>query len=72
VRLQAIHALGTVGDATAVGVLARIDGQPTFGEYACDALRRLKSRGVDGANEALDGWRGACPAAALPPPPGAR
>ena len=71
-RLQAIHALGTIGDADAVPVLAKIDGQPTFGEYACDALRRLAGRDVRGARAALDGWRGACPVAALPPPPGAR
>jgi HEAT repeat protein len=71
-RLQAIHALGTVGDADSVPVLATIDGQPSFGEYACDALRRLAARGVGRASDAVERWRGACPAAVLPPPPGAR
>jgi HEAT repeat protein len=70
-RLQAIHALGTIGDDGAVSALATIDGQPTFGEYACDALRRLAARGVRPASDAVERWRGACPAA-LPPPPGAR
>jgi HEAT repeat protein len=71
-RLQAIHALGSVGMADDVSVLAALDGQPTFGEYAYDALERLRERGVGEAREALAGWRGPRPAAALPPPPGAR
>jgi len=71
-RLQAIHALGTIGDAGSVTALATIDGQPTFGESACDALRRLAARGVERASDAVERWRGACPAAVLPPPPGAR
>lgn len=71
-RLQAIHALGTVGIAEDVPVLAALDGEPAFDEYAYDALRRLASREVAGAREALAGWDGARPAAALPPPPGSR
>jgi HEAT repeat protein len=71
-RLQAIHALGTVGDAEAVPVLTTLAGQPAFGEYACDAVRRIAARGIAGATDALANWRGACPPAALPPPAGAR
>ena len=71
-RLQAIHALGTIGDAGSVGVLAAIEGQATFLEYACDAVRRIAARGIEPAREALERWSGKCPAAALPPPPGAR
>ncbi len=69
-RLQAIHALGAVGGSDDVAVLAALDGDATGGDYAYDALRRLAARGVDGAQRALDGWRGPRPAA-LPPPPGA-
>lgn len=71
-RLQAIDARGRVGGSDDVSVLAAIDGEPTFSDYASDALRRLAARGVPRAREALDGWRGIRPAAALPPPPGSR
>jgi HEAT repeat protein len=71
-RLQAIDALGRVGDSDDVAVLAGIDGESTFGDYAYDALRRLAERSVPGAPAALEGWRSARPAVALLPPPGAR
>jgi len=71
-RLQAVHALGRIGDEAAVPALAALDGQAGFGEYACDALRRLDARGVAGAQAALDGWKGPKPPGEMPPPPGAR
>ena len=71
-RLQAVHALGRIGDEAAVPALAALDGQAGFGEYACDALRRLAARGVAGAQAALDGWKGPKPPGEMPPPPGAR
>jgi HEAT repeat protein len=67
-RLQAVHALGTVGTDAEVPLLAALDGQPGFGEYAYDALRRLAGRGVGGAQPAVDGWRGPAPPGALPLP----
>jgi HEAT repeat protein len=71
-RLQAIHALGRVGDDRAVPALAALDGQPGLGDYGYDALHRLAARGVGGAQAALDRWRGSRPPGELPPPPGAR
>jgi HEAT repeat protein len=71
-RLHAVYALGTIGDARAVTPLAALDGDPAVGEYAWDALARLAGRGVAGAAEARQRWRGARPAGALPPPPGMR
>ncbi len=71
-RLQAVYALGLVGDARAVPALAALDGQPELAEYGYDALRRLAARDVGGAREALDRWGGSRPPGELPPPPGAR
>lgn len=71
-RLQATYVLGLVGDEETVAALAALDGQPGFGEYGYDALRRLAGRNVDGAQAALDRWRGSRPPGELPPPPGAR
>lgn len=71
-RLQAVYALGFVGDEGAVQALAALDGQPGVGEYGYDALRRLAARNIGGAQRALDAWRGSRPAGELPPPPGAR
>jgi len=71
-RLQAIAALGQVGSSEDVEMLATLDGESTFGDYAYDALRRLDERGVVSAGAALGKWNGHRPAAALPPPPGSR
>ena len=71
-RLQAIHALGTVGNANSVAALKAVEGQAPFLEYACDAVRRIAARDVEPARKALEHWPGTCPAGTLPPPPGAR
>jgi HEAT repeat protein len=71
-RLQAVYALGRVGDAGSVPGLAALDGQPGLGDYGYDALRRLAGRDVAGAQAALDRWHGNKPPGELPPPPGAR
>lgn len=67
-RLQAVHALGAIGTEAEVPVLAALDGQPGFEQYAYAALRRLADRGVAGAQVALRAWRGPAPAGELPPP----
>jgi len=67
-RLQAVYALGTVGTEAEVPLLAALDGQPAFGPYAYDALRRLAGRGVAGAQAAWKAWRGPVPPGELPPP----
>ena len=67
-RLQAIHALGIVGDTAAVQALAAQATDPTVALYTFDALRRLDGRGVEGAAAALRDYDGPVAPAELPPP----
>jgi len=71
-RLQATHALGTIGTSAEIPALVALQRQPGLAEYAYDALRRLAEREVVGASEALEHWQGPRPPAPLGPPPGAR
>jgi len=71
-RLQATHALGTIGTSAEIPALVALQRQPGLAEYAYDALRRLAEREVVGASEALEQWQGPRPPAPLGPPPGAR
>jgi hypothetical protein len=66
-RLHAVYALGTVGDARAVPVLAAVGGDETLRRYARDALLRLDHRGVPGARAAVAATADGDPAP-LPPP----
>ena len=70
VRLHALYALGTVGDARAVPTLAEIlrGPQNDLVPYAYDALTRMAARGVAEAKPTLGAYRGPRPSQPLPPP----
>ena len=71
VRLHALYALGTVGDARAVPTLAEIlrGPQSELVPYAYDALTRMAARGVAEAKPILRAYRGPRPSNPLLPPP---
>lgn len=67
-RVHAVYALGRVGGAQSVDVLAVLLRDPGVAPYAVDALTRLAKRGVAGAPEALDAYHGPRPSGPVPPP----
>jgi len=69
-RLQAIYALGVVGDEASVPALAELlaDANPSVPVYAYDALGKLDARGVASAATARQAYRGEIPTHPLPRP----
>jgi HEAT repeat protein len=67
---QLVWRLAAVGDETTVSPLAALfgSGDLTLRLYVCDALARLRDRGVVTAGAALDGYGGRKPMAPLGPP----
>lgn len=68
VRLHAIHALGRLGGADRVALLAALQQEPATAIYAHDALRRMAERGVDGAGDAAASHTGPHAPQLLPRP----
>jgi HEAT repeat protein len=69
-RLQALYAIGQIGDRDAVPTLADLLRSNAAGvrSYSYDALRRLVARGVREAERPLASYRGVRPDGPLPEP----
>jgi HEAT repeat protein len=68
IRVHAVHALGRLGGADRVALLASLEQDPAVAIYVHDALRRMSERGVAGAKEAADGAAGPRAPTPLPRP----
>ena len=70
-RQQAIYALGRVGDASAVPVLAGLLRQPDTdtSNYSYQALTSAAARGIPEAQHALEAYHGPRPTQPVAPPP---
>lgn len=67
--VHALHALGRLGGADRVALVAGLQQAPgAGGVYANDALRRMSERGVTGAAEAAASYTGPRPPQLLPRP----
>lgn len=69
-RVHALHALGRLGDASHVPLLAEWlhDEDPTLALYAYDALRRMSERGIAAADPVAVTYGGPRPQNLLPRP----
>ena len=68
IRIHAVHALGRLGGADRVTLVAGLQRDPAVAIHANDALRRMSGRGVAGAAEAAASHTGPHAAQPLPRP----
>jgi hypothetical protein len=68
IRVHALHALGRLGGADRVALVAGLQQDPAVAVYAHDALRRMSGRGIAGASEAVAAHTGPRAPQSLPRP----
>jgi hypothetical protein len=68
IRVHALHALGRLGGADRVALVAALQQDPAVAVYAHDALRRMSGRGIAGASEAVAAHTGPRAPQSLPRP----
>lgn len=68
IRIHALHALGRLGGADRVALVAGLQQDPAVGIYAHDALRRMSARGISAAAEAAAAHTGPRAPQLLPRP----
>jgi hypothetical protein len=68
IRVHALNALGRLGGADRVALVAGLQQDPAVAVYAHDALRRMSERGIAGAGEAAAGYTGTRAPQLLPRP----
>jgi hypothetical protein len=68
IRIHALHALGRLGGADRVALVAGLQQDPAVSVYAHDALRRMSDRGIAAATEAAATYAGPRAPQPLPRP----